>query len=166
MAMTGGGAQRNSGSHGINSEERCFLGREKDDGGVYLGTVVREKRYGEGGALIMNSSISAISFLKYDWNEIARYLSRLSCRPSSGKLHLLRLHITADGVYSVVVLTFWIRWIQRAWRRVFREKQLCRQRRSSWTSRSFFEVHGKYPRDCVRYPSVHGMLAVNETAGE
>ncbi len=62
------------------------------------------------------------------------------------------------GEYIAILKTFWIRLIQRTWKKIFKERKLCLERRLNLTSIKYREFHGKWPDICLRYPSIQGML--------
>jgi hypothetical protein len=64
-----------------------------------------------------------------------------------------------SGEECVAILkTFWLRLVQRTWKRVFAErKQVIRQRMRPDSLRHR-ETMGKWPSSCNRLPGLHGML--------
>jgi hypothetical protein len=65
---------------------------------------------------------------------------------------------TIHNVFAVPVSnkTFWIRIVQRTWKRVFREKNLWLRRRGGLLAQRRFELTGNY--DSGRPPRLRGML--------
>jgi hypothetical protein len=64
-----------------------------------------------------------------------------------------------SGEECIAILkTFWLRLVQRAWKRVFAERKQIYARRMRPDSLRHREIHGKWPLSCNRLPSLHGML--------
>ena len=57
-----------------------------------------------------------------------------------------------------ILKTFWIRIIQRMWRKVFKQRQQVSNSRTQISSLLFREIHGKWPQNCCYMPSLQGML--------
>ena len=86
----------------------------------YFSTVI----YPEKGQFIMDFRINMKLFFKYDYRVVLCY-SQLPIDPNHrlfGELEIVKLYIKND-VYNVVIKTFWVRLIQRTWKRIFRERQ-------------------------------------------
>jgi hypothetical protein len=64
-----------------------------------------------------------------------------------------------DGMYTAILKTFWIKIIQRHWRKVFEKIETVRMARYSLESQISFELTGKYKRYGNIMPSLRGMLA-------
>jgi hypothetical protein len=67
------------------------------------------------------------------------------------------LYLSGDE-FVAILKTFWIRIVQRAWRRVFQERKQIIARRMRIDSLSHREIMGKWPSSCNHLPSIHGML--------
>jgi hypothetical protein len=57
-----------------------------------------------------------------------------------------------------IIKTFWIRWIQRVWKKIYKERQNVFNRRLSIQSLKYRELNGKWPQNCLVFPSIRGML--------
>jgi hypothetical protein len=67
--------------------------------------------------------------------------------------------IYLPSFYCISILkTYWIRIIQRTWRNVMNKRKYIIQRRKQIGSIKYKELHGKWPDDCLRYPTLQGML--------
>lgn len=68
--------------------------------------------------------------------------------------------ITLNSNYCVCILkTFWLRLIQRIWKKTYSERKNIIRKRSNPRALFHREIFGKWPNDCIRYPSLKGMLA-------
>lgn len=67
--------------------------------------------------------------------------------------------VVLKGNEQVAVLkTFWIRWIQRVWKKVFSKRKEVFQKRRGYGSLRYREIHGVWPMDCRVLPELKGML--------
>ena len=67
------------------------------------------------------------------------------------------VYLSGDECVAILK-TFWLRIVQRAWRRVFQERKQIFARRMRIDSLSHREITGKWPTSCSQLPSIHGML--------
>jgi len=56
--------------------------------------------------------------------------------------------------------TFWLKIIQRTWRRVLSERKRVIVERSQYHSIRHMELFGRWPTSCAIYPRLSGMLAL------
>lgn len=57
-----------------------------------------------------------------------------------------------------ILKTFWIRIIQRTWKKVFKQIQQVRNSRTQISALLYREIHGKWPQKCCYMPQLRGML--------
>ena len=70
------------------------------------------------------------------------------------------LCLQLTGGETVVILkTFWLRLIQRTWKKIYKNKQIINQRRSIVSNILYRSQNGKWPYDCNRLPTLNGMLS-------
>jgi hypothetical protein len=60
--------------------------------------------------------------------------------------------------YVAIKKTFWLRLIQRTWKRIYSEQQQVWNKRKQYSSIKFREINGRWPPDCFYYPTISGML--------
>jgi len=65
-----------------------------------------------------------------------------------------------DGECISIIKTFWIKLIQRAWKKIYKKRQDILKNRCSIQSLKYREIHGKWPSYCLHYPSIKCMLSV------
>jgi hypothetical protein len=58
-----------------------------------------------------------------------------------------------------VLKTVWIKLIQRTWRNIVRVRRDVMRKRGRPDAQHFMEINGRWPDDCLNYPSLKGMLA-------
>jgi hypothetical protein len=74
--------------------------------------------------LLLMNSISPNAFFKHDHATVLKYLVEYSTsRIHKPKVHILQVHVDERQAYNVTIKTFWLKLVQRAWKRVFRERQ-------------------------------------------
>lgn len=67
--------------------------------------------------------------------------------------------IYLSGDEKVAILkTFWLRIVQRAWKRLFRTRSLIRQQRQSIYSSVYKQIYGEWPKTCENMPHCRGIL--------
>lgn len=65
-----------------------------------------------------------------------------------------------SGDECVAILkTFWLRIVQRTWKRVFKERKTKIQMRMHPMSLHYREIHGNWPSKCAYLPTIEGMLS-------
>ena len=57
-----------------------------------------------------------------------------------------------------ILKTFWLRIIQRTWKKVFKQIQQVRNKRIQISALLFREMHGTWPQHCRYMPQLRGML--------
>jgi len=58
-----------------------------------------------------------------------------------------------------IIKTYWLRLIQRNWKRIIKERSICLIRRCNRNAINHREIYGKWPNECLNYPSLRGMLS-------
>ena len=67
--------------------------------------------------------------------------------------------IVLPSQYNISILkTFWLRLVQRVWKKIFMERKNIIKKRSNPTAIFHREIYGRWPNDCVKYPNFKGML--------
>lgn len=140
----------------IADEENEYIESEKHHGQYYLGIVKVDRRYNE---ILMSTSMSLSSFYTYDIITMSKYLelhSEFKYRKQP-RIHIIQLHIEY-GVYKAVIKTFWLRIIQRTWKRIYKEKMRIVTARGHPNVQHYFATHGKYPPGLNWLPGLDGMM--------
>jgi hypothetical protein len=141
----------------INSEEQDYATTEKETGKYYIGTTVLicRKYY------LMNASISSESFLKYDYAVVANYLNEINSfyYVQNNNIEIMKLYIdTTTNERKVILKTFWLRIIQRRWKRITRERAEIYKKRCSIQNMKHREIRGKHLYGLNVLPSLLGMM--------
>ena len=143
-----------------------FLDKEKENNRYYLGLCAinsRNKR------ILLNIAIQPKTFMMFDIKSVLNYLAEYSIFHihrnlfdiSNIHLDIMKMDITPKSCWQTVILkTFWIRIIQRIWKRVFRERQDVLLKRRTLQNIRYFELHGRHLPTLHVLPTLHGMIKV------
>ena len=138
----------------ILSDDYQHSFEEKQDKYYYLGSCWKQDD-----KWTMTNSVSARVFFRYSFLDIIHYLWLFSLvRMSSPHLHILQLRISQDGTYNVVIKTFWLRIVQRTWKRIYRERQEIWKKRMNIMAMRQREITGKFPAGLRVLPKFSGSL--------
>jgi len=145
----------------ITTREIAYEETEKVAGKYYIGIAYLDT---PNGVYLMNGTISVRSFFTFAYHRIVAYIRRISVFyvRSNTKLDLLKLHIHPNGVYEVTIHTFWIRRIQRAWRKTYAQRKYMLRLRGNIRNQEYFRQTGKYMYGTNVLPSIHGILCPKE----
>lgn len=61
--------------------------------------------------------------------------------------------------FVAIIKTFWIKIIQRKWKNICKERQRVLKNRGCYSSILYRELRGRWPDNCLYYPSIRGMLS-------
>lgn len=131
---------------------------EKQDKHYYLGSCWKQAD-----KWTMTNSVSTRVFYRHSFLDIIHYLWLFSLvRMSSPHLHILQLCIADDSTYNVVIKTFWLRIVQRTWKRIYRERQEIWKKRANIMALRQREITGKFPAGLRVLPTVHGLMKCHQ----
>jgi hypothetical protein len=124
-----------------------------------LGTVIKDSK-----KLFLGMAISVELFFKYKDKYIKKYLS--SCiiygpyTLSSSldlKINIMKLQITNNDLYLVELKTYWLKLIQRHWKKIIEKRKEIIENKKSFSYLRLREL-GKHKR--INIPNLHGMLYI------
>ena len=139
----------------ILSDDYQHSFEEKQDIHYYLGSCWKQED-----KWIMTNSVSARVFYRHSFQDITHYLWLFSLvRMSSPHLQILQLHISEDGTYNVIIKTFWLRIVQRTWKRIYRERQEIWKKRRNIIALRQREITGKFPIGLRVMPNLLGVFS-------
>ena len=142
-------------SDNIYDEDYPFLEEDKIDNHYYIGLTSKD--------LLLLSTVSPKTFYKYDYHLVQQYLNDYSVNESSvnessvnessvneisvnesnfRNIEIIKLDIQ-NNVYYVILKTYWIRLIQRRWKKIFQNRLNYRKRLDSIF---YFQTYGKYKK--------------------
>ena len=147
--------------------EEEFDLKEKEDGKYYLGMYmnIEDVRVMSSGFIIGNhrplyfgNAISTELFFKYKYSQVVKYMrSIIMCRNINPVVDIMKLIISDDGLYLASIKTYWIRLIQRHWRKIMNKKREYMEYQKSFQYIQDREL-GKIKRKPIF--SLHGMLSI------
>lgn len=133
-----------------------FNDEERINGNYYIG-LCREMFNGN---YIFSSAISPSLFLRSSYHNSLQYLIYNSIIVMNvPEIEILQLYIKNNSFY-VVKKTFWLRMVQRNWKRVLRERETIYKKRCRIQSILYKEVYGQFPNTCRNLPTLKGMLCL------
>lgn len=139
----------------ILSDDYQHSFEEKQDKHYYLGSCWKQED-----KWIMTNSVSARVFYRHSFQDIIHYLWLFSLvRMSSPHLQILQLHISEDGTYNVIIKTFWLRIVQRTWKRIYRERQEIWKKRRNIIALRHREITGNFPVGLRVMPNLLGIIS-------
>ena len=139
----------------IDELEMDFECEEKINNSYYIGlnTVVEND-------ILLCSSITSPTFFKYKINDVYYYLFNnniiFSIERERKRIDIMKLAIINES-YTVIIKTYWIKIIQRHFKKFYRDKNRIILNRCYPYSQKYFSIHGKYPYE-LRIPSINGIL--------
>lgn len=139
----------------LNEREDTYISTEKETGRYYLGT----PRYIPGNEhIILEISVSARTFLEFQYHDIMTYLSQYSIHPRRfiEYCDIIQLKILENGDYSCIIKTYWLRLIQRTWKRVYQKKREYIKKIQCIHSLKRRSIYGRFGHGPT--PSLKGML--------
>lgn len=109
---------------------------------------------------ILSLCISSDAFFKFEFKAIQEYAYEFGTQLNTiNDIGIMKLHIgERDGTYHVTIKTYWLRIVQRTWKRVYAERKKCLALRRTLPVLRYFELHGRYPYPCRSLHSIHGMI--------
>lgn len=108
-------------SDAIFEMDEDFMDADKLDEAYYIGLPGYLANQNQ---LLLMNSISPKAFFKHDHDDVLKYLVEYSTsRVHKPDVHILQVHVDERQAYNVTIKTFWLKLVQRAWKRVFRERQ-------------------------------------------
>ena len=105
---------------------------------------------------VNNHYLTLIRFTELD-NSFVNLIRRHS-NNNEAKLEIAQcIYLPSEHCVSIIK-TYWLRLIQRTWRKICRNRKLIIKQRCNPNSLKYREIYGKWPSSCSNYPSLNGML--------
>jgi len=107
--------------------------------------------------LLLANKIHTQTFMKYNGYQLSKYFFWYSGLPfpKLPSIDILKLYIDEYDTYTVVIKTFWIKIIQRTWKRVFTERKKYINYRKQLSTIRRYEIGTSMS---ISIPGVKGML--------
>jgi len=140
----------------IYFHEEDFLDSEKEDKHYYIGNswVSQDKLY-----ILYANAVTPTTFFRFDINHVKSYLHDYSIFATNSNIDIMKLFILDDHTHTVVIKTYWLKIIQRHWKKIYSQRKYCISRRRQIKTMMYVERNGMYPYDCHSMPGLQGMLS-------
>jgi hypothetical protein len=136
-------------------DDQEFVDSDKQDGQYVLGIT-----YYINGYDIYFSGISAKSFYKFPFQTVINYLYDYSIiRIEKPVVDIIQIRILQDGRYITIRKTYWLRVVQKCWRKYCRERKDIIQKRMKISSLCYRQLTGRWPPECSLSLSCKGILS-------
>ena len=140
----------------INQLDYDHFYSEKENNKYYIGMYQYDDIYN---TLLLSTSISPSVYFRYSYKECSRYLYYYGiCQNARPSVDIMQLQITEDGVFTVIIKTFWLKIIQRKWKKVFRVRQQIINKRQNPGALLHREIIGKWQQDISYLPGISGLM--------
>lgn len=152
----------------IYYDDSEFLDNDKEDGHYYIGLYDYVRRT----ELLLGTTVSPRIFYKYPYNNVSRYLraySVLRNKYFTKNIQIMQLKIIQEQLtttyihhtFTVIIKTYWIRLIQRHWKKIYKIRMDFIQLRKRFSNQRHFELNGRYISGNNTFPpSLYGMLSI------
>jgi hypothetical protein len=136
----------------VYEHEKSFLDSEKEHGKMYIGLYRNIN-----GELVMQDAITPKTFFQFNINTVVNYLYFYSIIPpvKNDWPKIYRLDIKPDGTYTVIDKTFWLKIVQRKWKKIMQLRKEILLSRMSIFEQKYKQIHGKYMKPL---PTLRGMF--------
>lgn len=166
----------------IYREDEDHIEDFKENNTYYIGVCYRETKENriESRSIIIDMSISSKLFLKYSYNLIYKLLGgeRLTKDEAYNKIYKywlyyhknrqLQLQIFKtnyknldqnpfDWDLGVIIKTFWLRLVQRTWKRIYKQRTQIIKKRLHPTNLHYRNINGRWPSELHYLPSLRDM---------
>ena len=112
-----------------------------------------------GRQFLLATSLSTHLFLQIPYDYTFRYLcdySGIYIHPPS--VDIIKIKVLYDGRYIGVKKTFWLRIVQRTWKRIMKQRSEIMQKRRTIAAQVTFSLTGKYPSGLNVLPRLSGSI--------
>jgi len=150
----------------INVEDSLHFYNEKINKQYYIGLchtyVIDNVSY-----ILLSTSVSAPIFFKHSYDNINKYLYYYGLvRIPNHQVQIMQVHILEDETCTVIVKTYWLRIIQRHWKKIYKQRIHNIRNRRLPQNIFYKENHGEYPPTILKLPSLRGMLSIYHNTNE
>ena len=166
-------------------EDADHIEEFKENNTYYIGACYKDVREcpRQTNSIIIDMSVSNRLFLKYSYDLICKLLGEENLNDDEpyNKLYKywlyyhknkeLQLQIFKTNYKNldqhpfkwdlgVIIKTFWLRLVQRTWKRIYKERQYIVKKRMRPNNLHYRSIHGHWPYGLNNLPGIWGMLKV------
>ena len=92
-------------------------------------------------------------------HSIIRNYKQIVAQQNYIQLHIAKVIYLSGSECVAILKTFWIKIIQRTWKKIYKTRCTVIALRKSPVSLFYRERHGKWPDNCLYLPSLQGLLS-------
>jgi len=93
-------------------------------------------------------------------HKLLRNYNDIIKNPNYLNLQIGKIYYLKGDECVCIIKTFWLKVIQRSWKRVYKMRKLIMQMRCRPDSIMYRQISGKWPTNCNFMPSIRGMIIV------
>lgn len=143
--------------HNVDSEH---FYSEKENNKYYIGLYHQYSTPEGNSILLLSTSVSSPIFFSQSYDNINNYLYYYGIvRIPNHEVQIMKTHYLPDNTCTVIVKTFWLRIVQRRWKKIYAIRKTIIQKRCMPNNIKYNQIHGYYPVEISTVPSIRGMLA-------
>ena len=108
---------------------------------------------------LFTAGVSNRTFFRFPFASVLHYLYCSSVvYLHNPTIDIIQIYIDCKYRYIAIKKTFWLRLVQRRWKKIYRERCDILARRTLLSSLRYREIYGKYPIGLRVLPTIYGML--------
>jgi hypothetical protein len=97
------------------------------------------------------------TYTSFENHEIIRNYKNIVSSPNYIKPEIAQVLLLSGNEKVVIIKTFWIKIVQRLWKKVFNQRKNIIEKRKHVKSILYKETNGIWPQDCIYLPTISGM---------
>jgi hypothetical protein len=138
----------------LYDQDEGFMNQDKITNSYYIGICKKNYDY-----YLLVNTLSPRLFYKTPYHLALKYLREYSIiYIHEPQIEIMKLNILQDGTYSVIKNTFWLRLVQRHWKKVLRMRNDIYNKRMGILEQYSFQIRGRYTYGLNVLPGLVGML--------
>ena len=108
---------------------------------------------------LFTAGVSSRTFFRLPFASVVHYLYCSSVvYLQSPTIDIIQIYVDPQDRYIAIKKTFWLRLVQRRWKKIYRERCDIWARRTHLSSLRYREIYGKYPVGLRVLPTIYGMM--------
>ena len=108
---------------------------------------------------LFTAGVSSRTFFRFPFASVVHYLYCSSVvYLHSPTIDIIQIYVDPQDRYIAIKKTFWLRLVQRRWKKIYRERCAILARRTHLSSLRYREIYGKYPVGLRVLPTIYGMM--------
>ena len=108
---------------------------------------------------LFTAGVSSRTFFRFPFASVVHYLYCSSVvYLQSPTIDIIQIYVDPQDRYIAIKKTFWLRLVQRRWKKISRERCDIWARRTHLSSLRYREIYGKYPVGLRVLPTIYGMM--------